>query len=302
MKKIALLFDGVICTEQLGEELVPLISGKPVPGIKEALDEIKSRGDKIQIFSRRCSTNASKEALRNWLGENQIQYDTLHKGIPREADVVIGVRAVTFDGNTMALPERVDKFVPWCYVEPAVVSGHETLCSIAELNKTAAGDILIIDKPFWNCDFCFVVNGFYMAGDNLFAFGLTFKAGQPYEYTFFFVDKSLFKIYKGPSREKIYADYAAAKSRLAARRREVEPKPAPSEEEPHHVLPDVLNRTRVFTPTCDNCQLKANETCFGQKSICGDFRMIPYVSEEEKEAWPAYGDATAIMLQDHSHW
>jgi hypothetical protein len=162
--------------------------------------------------------------------------------------------------------------------------------------------ILIIDKPFWNSDFCFVVSGFYMAGDNLFAFGLTFKAGQPYEYTEYPADKSLFKIYKGPSREKICADYAAATSRLAARRKKAEPKSAPSEEEQQHILPDVLNRKRVFTPTCDNCQLKANETCFGQKGICGDFKMIPYVSEEEKEAWPAYGDATAIMLQDHSHW
>ena len=48
--------------------------------------------------------------------------------------------------------------------------------------------------------------------------------------------------------------------------------------------------------SCINCMLYKNETCFGKKEICEDFRPSPKLSTEEIERWPKYGDATRFKL------
>lgn len=48
---------------------------------------------------------------------------------------------------------------------------------------------------------------------------------------------------------------------------------------------------------CDLCQLNVNGTCTEIKKVpCDDFRAIPYISDEEKASWPAYGDATYFRI------
>ncbi len=48
--------------------------------------------------------------------------------------------------------------------------------------------------------------------------------------------------------------------------------------------------------SCINCMLYKNETCFGKKEICEDFKPSPKLSTEEIERWPKYGDATRFKL------
>lgn len=48
---------------------------------------------------------------------------------------------------------------------------------------------------------------------------------------------------------------------------------------------------------CDNCQLRKNGLCSAIRSVvCPDFKMIPYISPEEKASWPDVGDATWIRF------
>ena len=49
--------------------------------------------------------------------------------------------------------------------------------------------------------------------------------------------------------------------------------------------------------SCDTCMLKRREECFGSRTICGDYKHVPFISRDEKKAWPEYGDATAIRVR-----
>ena len=53
----------------------------------------------------------------------------------------------------------------------------------------------------------------------------------------------------------------------------------------------------TFVPSCDNCQLRKSERCTQiRNELCNDYRAVPFISQEEKENWPSYGDATAYSL------
>ena len=49
-------------------------------------------------------------------------------------------------------------------------------------------------------------------------------------------------------------------------------------------------------PSCKKCMLYKNGKCFGEKTICEDFKNSPDISEEEMAMWPkqmggAYGES-----------
>ncbi|MBQ2794046.1 MAG: hypothetical protein IJF05_05060 [Clostridia bacterium] len=46
--------------------------------------------------------------------------------------------------------------------------------------------------------------------------------------------------------------------------------------------------------TCLDCKFSRGEECFPRKEICPDFELAYTVDEDERDAWPSYGDATAL--------
>ena len=51
------------------------------------------------------------------------------------------------------------------------------------------------------------------------------------------------------------------------------------------------------TPSCDICALRKNGTCGSlSNQLCEDYRPTQYISKEEMESFPEFGDATAFRL------
>ncbi len=49
--------------------------------------------------------------------------------------------------------------------------------------------------------------------------------------------------------------------------------------------------------TCKNCLSYKKEECFGKPVTCKDFKYAPNMTEEKKQNWPKFGDATAFRLK-----
>jgi len=54
------------------------------------------------------------------------------------------------------------------------------------------------------------------------------------------------------------------------------------------------------TKVCSNCMKYRSEKCFGSKSICFDFKYTGKISNEEREHWPEYGDASYMRMKRFS--
>ena len=48
---------------------------------------------------------------------------------------------------------------------------------------------------------------------------------------------------------------------------------------------------------CTDCTLYRNDTCFGRKKTCEDFKCAPQPSSSELSRWPQYGDATYFRFK-----
>lgn len=105
-------FDGVINSYKSGWEGYGIISDPPVEGIKEAIDEIRSKGYKVVIFSSRCSTLRGEVAVEEYLEEHNIVVDDIVDVKP-PAIVMIDDRAITFDGKANTLLEKIENFKTW---------------------------------------------------------------------------------------------------------------------------------------------------------------------------------------------
>ena len=69
--------------------------------------------------------------------------------------------------------------------------------------------------------------------------------------------------------------------------------PASKKFSPHLSRP-VEQKTEA---SCDNCMLRKSGECPQLRNeLCNSYRAIPYVSREEKESRPKYGDATAFRF------
>ena len=113
MKKTVVFdFDGVIHSYTSGWQGFAIISDPPVPGIKEAIAEIRAAGYEVVVVSTRTATEIGLQIVRNWLTKNGIEVDRICAEKP-PAIVYIDDRAICFDGKPETLLEKIETFKPW---------------------------------------------------------------------------------------------------------------------------------------------------------------------------------------------
>lgn len=105
-------FDGVIHSYTSGWQGVGVIPDPPVPGIKEAIDNIRAAGYEVIIVSTRCSTEEGAKAIGEYLSKHDICVDDVRKEKP-PAIVYIDDRAICFDGHPETLLAKIVNFTPW---------------------------------------------------------------------------------------------------------------------------------------------------------------------------------------------
>lgn len=113
MKKTVVFdFDGVIHSYTSGWKGTSVIPDPPVPGIKEAISDIRRAGYEVVVVSTRCATKEGHDAVRAWLIDNEIEVDGVKTEKP-PAIVYIDDRAICFDGEPDNLLKKISGFEPW---------------------------------------------------------------------------------------------------------------------------------------------------------------------------------------------
>ena len=113
MKKTVVFdFDGVIHSYKSGWKGATVIPDPPVPGIKEAIAEIRSAGYEIIVVSTRCITPYGRSAVIAWLHKYGIVVDSVMTEKP-PAVVYVDDRAICFDGHPESLLDKIKTFKPW---------------------------------------------------------------------------------------------------------------------------------------------------------------------------------------------
>lgn len=113
MKKTVVFdFDGVIHSYTSGWYGPAVICDPPVPGIKEAIDNIRAAGYEVVVVSTRCAFIDGLHAIEDYLEKYGITVDDIQKEKP-PAIVYIDDRAICFDGNPMTLLGKIQNFKPW---------------------------------------------------------------------------------------------------------------------------------------------------------------------------------------------
>ena len=104
-------FDGVIHSYISGWQGITTIPDPPVPGIAEAIQNIRKHYV-VAVVSTRCSTPEGIEAVNSWLDKYGIEVDAVLKEKP-PAIVYIDDRAICFDGDPSKLLSRIQTFEAW---------------------------------------------------------------------------------------------------------------------------------------------------------------------------------------------
>lgn len=105
-------FDGVIHSYTSGWHGPGNIPDPPVPGIREAIAEIRAAGYEVVVVSTRTATIEGFGAVRAWLMDHDIEVDRVCAEKP-PAIVYIDDRAICFDGNPASLLGKIQTFKPW---------------------------------------------------------------------------------------------------------------------------------------------------------------------------------------------
>ena len=105
-------FDGVIHSYKSGWIAPDIIPDEPVEKIKNAIDDIKAAGYKVVIASTRCASSEGRNAIKQWLKNNNITVDEICATKP-PAVVYIDDRAICFDGKPENLLNQIKNFKPW---------------------------------------------------------------------------------------------------------------------------------------------------------------------------------------------
>ena len=105
-------FDGVIHSYTSGWQGPDIIPDPPVPGIKEAIAEIRAAGYNVVVVSTRGKHPEGMIAMFQYLKRNGIEVDDICKEKP-PAIVYIDDRAICFDGNPATLLGKIQTFKPW---------------------------------------------------------------------------------------------------------------------------------------------------------------------------------------------
>lgn len=104
-------FDGVIHSYISGWQGITTIPDPPVPGIAEAIQNIRKHYV-VAVVSTRCSTPEGIEAVNGWLDKYGIEVDAVLKEKP-PAIVYIDDRAICFDGCAENLLSKIQMFEAW---------------------------------------------------------------------------------------------------------------------------------------------------------------------------------------------
>lgn len=105
-------FDGVIHSYTSGWKGMANIPDPPVPGVREAIAEIRAAGYRVVVVSTRCSELDGLVAIRKFMDENHIFVDDISAHKP-PALVYIDDRALCFDGHPETLLNKIQEFKPW---------------------------------------------------------------------------------------------------------------------------------------------------------------------------------------------
>lgn len=105
-------FDGVIHSYTSCWQGVDIIPDPPVPGIRQAIQNIRQAGYEVVIVSTRTATLEGARAMRDYLRDNGIEVDKICSEKP-PAIVYIDDRAICFDGDAASLLRKIQEFVPW---------------------------------------------------------------------------------------------------------------------------------------------------------------------------------------------
>lgn len=112
MRNVIFDFDGVIHSYASGWQGPTIIPDPPVPGIREAIKQIRKAGYRVIVVSTRCYSPGGIEAIRSWLQHHGIEVDDV-TGEKPPAVVSVDDRAITFDGHPETLLEKIRTFRPW---------------------------------------------------------------------------------------------------------------------------------------------------------------------------------------------
>lgn len=112
MMTVVFDFDGVIHSYVSGWKGVDIIEDPPVPGIKEAISDMRAAGYKVIVCSSRCLNIGGQEAVEKYLQDNEIIVDGV-TGAKVPAIVYIDDRAICFNGHPETLLEKVKSFKTW---------------------------------------------------------------------------------------------------------------------------------------------------------------------------------------------
>ena len=113
-KTVVFDFDGVIHSYTSGWQGEDTILDPPVPGIREALKEIRDAGYEVVVVSTRCATIKGHGAIEAWLYDNGLReyIDKVCKEKP-PAVAYIDDRAICFDGHPETLLKKIKNFQAW---------------------------------------------------------------------------------------------------------------------------------------------------------------------------------------------
>lgn len=113
MQKIVVFdFDGVIHSYTSGWKGIENIPDLPVPGIAEAIKEIRNAGYYVSIVSSRALEMKGIEAIWAYLEKYNIKVDSVGC-MKQPAICYIDDRAICFDGKPERLLGRIKSFKPW---------------------------------------------------------------------------------------------------------------------------------------------------------------------------------------------
>ena len=111
-KTVVFDLDGVIHSYTSGWKGVAEIPDPPVPGIREAIVDIRKSGYEVIVVSSRCESPEGMAAVGAYLTKYLIQVDGVSSTKP-PAIVYIDDRAICFDGDPSTLLKQIKEFSTW---------------------------------------------------------------------------------------------------------------------------------------------------------------------------------------------
>lgn len=111
-KTIVFDFDGVIHSYKSGWKDVDVIPDPPVEGIKEVIDELRTQGYEVCVFSSRVRLSTGWYAVEKWLKKHDIVVDSISAEKP-PALVYVDDRAICFNGECSGFVEQIKNFKSW---------------------------------------------------------------------------------------------------------------------------------------------------------------------------------------------